>query len=369
MDRQPEQGRRTVCITAPTTHPFYFEFCETLLDTLSQLGFQPTVVQDGDRDALAADILLFVGMGLPCYTNLLSHWQGRRPTTILWQFEPFPPPTLNLSAARRGLWTVAATQRVGPSGWVLRLLKAIMPLPVRARIRAAIFSLFFFNQPAVKKLNVLLWYWMSQYIWLKEHFAKGWLDFIFTSTMPKHQFLTHMGFPTRFVPVGYHPRMGINLARERDIEVLFLGSMANRRRKVILESVRRGLALRGIKLVTLEGYYGEQRTELLNRARILLNVTHHPCDFAGERFVISMGCGTLVVSEPLGDTTPYRAGEHFVQASLAELPDTIGYYLAHEDERQAITAAAYRLVTQEVTLPKAVAEMMNVCGMYGETRA
>ncbi|MBI3798043.1 MAG: glycosyltransferase family 1 protein [Deltaproteobacteria bacterium] len=361
-----------MCIALPP-YPFYSEFGEMLLDVLAHLGFRPTVVQDGDRAVLAADVLLLIGTGL-CFTGcaqLLSHWQGQRPTTILWQTEPFPPPTLSPLAERRGLQAVATTQIVRLPAWVLKLLKSVIAPPALIRVREAIRSTFFFRfrqemitsdpQLALTELAASVWWWpMCQYAWLKQHFPQGWLDFVCTASVSGEQFLTGRDIPARFVPVGYHVRMGIDLAKERDIDVLFIGQLWHPRRKAILDTLQRSLTLKGIKMVIVgDECYGEQRTELLNRARISLNVCHYPWDLPGLRFLMSMGCGALVVSELLSDVIPYEAGKHFVQAEIAALPDTICYYLEHPHECQTMTRAAFQLVTREMTLQKAVAEVMK----------
>src|SRR5262249_5774372 len=98
MEQCQEPGQRTVCLAVPA-NPLYRDLGQMLLDVLSSLGFRPTVVQDGEQEALAADVLLLVGAGLcfPSYTHLLSRRPLRRPLTLLWHTEPLPPPSLSLS--------------------------------------------------------------------------------------------------------------------------------------------------------------------------------------------------------------------------------------------------------------------------------
>jgi len=89
-------------------------------------------------------------------------------------------------------------------------------------------------------------------------------------------------------------------------------------------------------------------------------VPRFPWDIPTIRVFMSMGCGALVISEQVGDTAPFEAGKNFVQASVSELPDTITYYLEHEDERRAITQSAHELITRELTLKKAVSEVLTL---------
>src|ERR1051326_7979602 len=102
MQQRQEPGQRTVCLAVPAT-PLYRELGQMLFDVLSHLGFRPTLVPDGQQEALAAAVLFLVGAGLcfPSYTHLLSRRPMRRPLTLLWHTEPLPPPSLSTSAERR----------------------------------------------------------------------------------------------------------------------------------------------------------------------------------------------------------------------------------------------------------------------------
>jgi spore maturation protein CgeB len=129
-----------------------------------------------------------------------------------------------------------------------------------------------------------------------------------------------------------------------------------------LGDLQQSLQAKGLRLEIVPRYcLGRERTELLNRARISLNMVSYPWDFPGARFLLSIGCGALVVSEPLENPGPYRAGEHFVQAEVADLPKIIAYYVAHEAEREALTRSAFRFVTCELTLKSSMAHIMEVC--------
>ncbi len=73
------------------------------------------------------------------------------------------------------------------------------------------------------------------------------------------------------VPVGYAPELTrIQHAPNKDIDVLFFGSM-NDRRKVILD----GFARSGVKLVAVFGAYGAKRDALIARAKVVLNVHYY----------------------------------------------------------------------------------------------
>jgi hypothetical protein len=66
----------------------------------------------------------------------------------------------------------------------------------------------------------------------------------------------------------------------------------------------------------------------------------------------------LVISEPMYNPAPYVSGKHYITATIEEMPEVIRYYLAHEDERQALVEDAYQLVTQEVTVEHALSRIL-----------
>lgn len=347
-----------------------------VLDVLSRLDFQPRLVQAGDQDALEVDILLLIGEEAPFahYTSRLSRRTGRRPITILWQLEPLPPPVLAGHAAQQRLQTANMARMLlrvldAPTP-VKKLLKTVVSFLVctgvmpkfASRLLARLEREIGHSLPSVlRDLDIVsCLYVMRACAWCAENRPERLFDFVFTSTIPQQQFFVRRGIPADFAPIGYHPGMGCNLGRRRDIEVVFIGYIQNRRRATILRDIQRSLAARGVHLVIAErGWYGAQRTDLLNRARVSLNLVNYPWDLPALRFLLSMGCGALVVSEPLEETTPYKAGEHFIQADIPALTETICYYLERESEREAISRTAYDFLRQECTLQTTMARLME----------
>ena len=75
----------------------------------------------------------------------------------------------------------------------------------------------------------------------------------------------------RVVPVGYAPELTrIQHAPKKDIDILFFGSM-NERRKAILD----GFVNAGVALVGVFGAYGGKRDALIARAKVVLNVHYY----------------------------------------------------------------------------------------------
>ena len=375
-EQQQQSGLKVgVAIYKPTSN-LWIELGEMIIDGLSASGVLPSLVGDGDQEALETDVLILVGdaSGFEGYAKLLARREGRKPTTILWQMEPLPPPMLSEDAERIGLRATKMSNRVKlPPGRFSRLIRSIVPLSARTKVREVIDGALFhgFNNEMAKCPNQEFIeldapsrrIMMRRYMDLKHHLLEGWLNYVHVCGAQQKEFLANRGIPAKLTPFGYHPRIGENLGMERDIDVIFIGQAETARRKTILKALRGDLASKGLNLMTVgHGCYGKQRTELLNRAHISLNLVSVPCDFPGYRFLMSMGCGALVVSEPIYDSTPYKAGEHFVQASVADLPDVIVHYLENKAEREKIVSSAHNFVTKELTIQSTIKHIMGVCG-------
>src|SRR5215510_12095648 len=148
QDRQRGRSPSQVCVAiASGANQTYVELGEILDDALSHAGLRSALVRDGDRAALAADVLLLLGEGafFPDYTNLLKRKPAPRPTTVLWLLEALPPPTLNERAEHEGSRVAKLTSRESPSGRLLRLIWSAVPRSVQARAREAILRLLFSN--------------------------------------------------------------------------------------------------------------------------------------------------------------------------------------------------------------------------------
>lgn len=160
------------------------------------------------------------------------------------------------------------------------------------------------------------------------------------------------GFPVYFPPIPSHfPEWGADLKLERDIPVLWLGKNGTARRRRLLDRIERELGVLGIPLLRIDGerhpyVFGDERTRLLNRTKIVLNVLREAWDNNAMRFHLAALNRALVVSEPLAAHTAFNHLEHLVIAPIQEIPARIQHYLQHEDERQAITEQAYQLISR-----------------------
>jgi hypothetical protein len=175
--------------------------------------------------------------------------------------------------------------------------------------------------------------------------------------------LQRYGLPSAFVPFGHIPGFGRWSGEERrDIDALFLGRLNSRRRSLIRQ-VQRGLSRAGFELkVITRDCYGEERTELLNRTMILLNLHKFPWESPGIRLLMAMGCKALVVSEPAPDMQPYLDGQHMVVAPIPALVETLVRYLEDDGARLRIAENAYRFATESMALGRVLAPALSAVG-------
>ncbi|NLK88296.1 MAG: glycosyltransferase family 1 protein, partial [Clostridiaceae bacterium] len=145
---------------------------------------------------------------------------------------------------------------------------------------------------------------------------------------------------------------------EKDIDVLFVGNMSARRRNILDR-----LSLKYNILQTKA--YGTEMTELFNRAKIVLNLHTFDNLDTETRIFEGLGCGSFVISERLSADNPFTNGVHLVETeSIDELEEKIGYYLLHEEEREAIANNGYNEALANHTYTARAIHIADVMGKY-----
>jgi len=321
-ERTPGHARPIVVLRRS---PFGEGWASKAQAILEELGYSVRAVLDKDFQP-SPESILWITSSPNWYPQslwrLVSVPRSRRPVVLVWQSEPLPP------ARSTGLPRPQLNTR--------ELAK------IALRDRRA-------TDPYTNS---------DQLRWLA---ARGMPDVLVVSSEDKREFLQERGIEAEVAPLGYHPAYGEDLGLERDIDVLFLGALEVPRRKRVFRRLRAA----GVNLVALGDwrdprYWGESRTSLINRARMMLNISRNSGQFSGQRLVLAAANGALGVSEPMARPDPWVPGEHYVSAALDELPDSIGYYLEHEDERREIAARAHAFVTGQLTLERSVARVLEL---------
>jgi hypothetical protein len=314
--------------------------------TLEALGCGKTIQflhQERVPDDL--DIVLAhgpLGSMVPLANHLLSYPPSQRPALALWMTEQFPayglPEWLRYAVgAVRSRAERLAFHKNAQQQWQLnRCLRLLTTRLSRFRYYGDLF-------------------WLSRV---------GVLSVLATTSKWIAEFLKVRGFDPVVAYIGFHPDWGGNLELERDIPVLWLATIRTRRQRRILNRIRAELRARGIEILVIDGVenpyvFGEERTVILNRAKVVMNILRKKSDNNAVRFCLAAPNHALVVTEPTLPHTPFRSGVHLVEAEIDQMADTICYYLAHEEERKRITEQACRFVTTELTMKKGVSRILE----------
>ena len=178
------------------------------------------------------------------------------------------------------------------------------------------------------------------------------------------------GLQAELVPIGSGPRHCVDLGLERDIDVLFIGALdVPRRRRLIRKLQRAGLNVVAVGDWSNPELFGKGRSRLLNRTRILLNLARFPGQLSGHRFVLGMGAGALVLSEPVYRPDPFVPSEHYISAPLEEIPGVAEHFLAHESERLAIAQRARAFVCETLTMHAGIESLAELLSRDTPARA
>ncbi len=140
------------------------------------------------------------------------------------------------------------------------------------------------------------------------------------------------------VPIGYRPELArISPAANQDIDVLFYGSV-NERRKRILEALGR----EGLKVKTLFGVYGEQRDAFIARAKVVLNLHFYESsifELVRVSYLLSNSKAVVAECDERTQIDPGLEGA-FVAASYDRLVHECKTLVEDDEKRRTLEAAA-----------------------------
>jgi hypothetical protein len=181
-----------------------------------------------------------------------------------------------------------------------------------------------------------------------------------------------LGIEAEHLQLGYSRAWdGRDQACERDIDLLFLGRVTERRERAlavyadVLERFNCEIILSdnaspntggGASFAAMESKHG-----LLARSKVLLNI--HGEDepyFEWLRVVEAMSCGCAVVSEHSTDIEPLQAGADLMTGSLGSLGYLAAWLLDDDDRRAAIASSGETRLRAEAPLSQAAARLRDV---------
>lgn len=296
-----------------------------LAETFRSLGIAATRVSEAELDPMRCGVICLRG-NANWYPHALERLATAPPAergfVVVWHSEPLPFPA-----------------------------RARLPQPgLNVRERAKI--LLRDRRATDPYTNVRRLRWLAR---------RGLPDLLVVSSAGRQEYLAEIGLRADHVPLGYHPDHGRDLGLERDIDVLFVGALdVPRRRRALRELRRRGVRVEAVGDWSDPRFWGENRTHLINRAKIFLNLSRHEGQFSGERLILGMANRALVVSERMFRPEPFVPGTHYVAASLDEIPGLVERFLADAEAREQVAAAGHLFVTRDLTLGRSVARIVEL---------
>jgi hypothetical protein len=317
---------------------------EAIYHALEEQGHQPFYFSLDKGITQPVDIVFLFGpFGRFLHTlgQLRATLKKQQPTFVFWNTEGLPdlrlPWSLMASLGASRSWLSRFRDRRELSPYAPNLLSRVDNHMVRFRH-------------------------LGDFLYAKQ---QGWIDlFVDISAIYANLFCTH-GIPTLVAPFGGSPDWHAELNLKRDIDVLWMGKRATNRRSKLIDQVRDELRQRGVEMYVVDNIerpfiFDEERTQLLNRTKITLNLLRTWYDENSLRICIAAANRSLVVSEPLlPHVCQYQTSKHYVAAPVEKLADTIMYYLAHEQERQQIVDHAHKFVTTELTMDASVKAILS----------
>ena len=198
-------------------------------------------------------------------------------------------------------------------------------------------------------------------LWLQ---ATGVLSILAVPSEWTHQFLANNGIESMIAYNGYTTQWGEQLNLHRDIDVLWLGTAGSKRRQQLIQQIREELKAYNLKLMVVDGkehppVHGAERTQLLNRTKVVLNLLRQPWDSNYLRYLLAMSNGAMVVSEPTYRHAPFEPDIHLAQVPVNELAITIAHFCTHEAERQQMADQAHAFITSDLKLQNSIAHILS----------
>ncbi|PJE25831.1 hypothetical protein SAMN06297129_2375 [Pseudooceanicola antarcticus] len=322
-------------------------FQEQAADELRQQGFRVSCCGDGDPDLLRGELVLIMGAvgSMRRTSRLLERNPSSDRKVAVWIFEPLPPPDVPMR-------TLHLASRLSPVHTGRHWTKPFLHFLSRPFDRVL-------YRPYRHEVSVQLFrFLVDNFAMLERGLRKGWLDRIFTSTEQKRLYLQGLGIEAEFAPVGQQPAFGRDLELQRDIDVVFIGSLKSASRRAELGNLREQLERLGLTVVVPEKpIWGEERTKLVNRAKVLVHLHKMHWDTPWMRWCLAAANGAAVASVPLSVPVPMRPGIDYLSAPINELAGEILSLVRDEPRRRAMVENCQSTIADQMTCAISVSRM------------
>ena len=152
---------------------------------------------------------------------------------------------------------------------------------------------------------------------------------------------------------GFNPKLHYKMDETKDIDVLFVGSILPRRKKILRE-LQTEFNIRICKA------FGKEMSNLFNRSKIVLNIHAEEFLDTETRIYESLGCGAFVISEKLSSENPFIPNMHYIEVNnIDEMKNKINYYLDNPIERENIAQNGYKEAKNKHSYQKRAEQLVN----------
>ncbi len=156
---------------------------------------------------------------------------------------------------------------------------------------------------------------------------------------------------------GFDPTLFYPIESGKEIDVLFAGTITERRKQVIDELA----SALGDKLFIRKAF-GKELNVLINQAKIIVNIHGSDEPDTETRVYETLGTKGFLITETLSEESPFIDGDDLIECdSIPEMIEKIKYYLAEgqKNERDLVSSVGYEKVVENHTYSARSAELIN----------
>lgn len=287
-----------------------------LADQLQKRGFATELVPENSASIPNFDKIVLLGAQKPDLGGLTGvPSQSNARQVVVWVTEPIMPAHTATWAWRYGRLLYRLEGSLPFSAKTCRRLTRFLYWPI---------SLWGLDhdsgQLSAKDVQAA----MTYSIYLRTAVEAGLVSHVLAASYERVDSLAAIGIRTEFAPMGHHPTFGRDLGLDRDIDVLFLGRLGLGKRRLSMMRIFRKLRALGLKVdYRSHGTWGDDRTKLLNRTKVVLHLPKYPWDTPWYRWLLATANGAIVASPPMSIAKPFRPSEDFLCAKETELASEI----------------------------------------------
>ncbi len=172
-------------------------------------------------------------------------------------------------------------------------------------------------------------------------------DFVFDWNKGAVDFLKNTYENVIWLPHSHSPNLSTtskSTCTTKEYDLVFIGDTLsnfggpNRRNAILMEL---GKIFKVYPFST--NLWGENLLKAYKKSKIALNIHfEYSLSFESPRFYEILGLKeTLLLSEPVLDSSPFEAGKDYVCGVVSEWPDLVSYYLENTAEREGIILSGY----------------------------